>query len=56
MQVMKKLLLPLLALLCLLFPLAAQADGLTLYLDGEAVSGACVVDIAARPSFQMTAS
>lgn len=53
---MKRLLLPLFTLLLLLFPLAAHADGLTLYLDGTAVSGSVVHDMAAKPGFQMTAS
>ena len=54
---MKKLLFPLLLLAVLaLFPLAARADGLTLYLDGAEVSGEATVDMTARPTFQMTAT
>lgn len=52
---MKKFLFAMLTLCCLL-PLAAQAEGLTLFLDGEAVASEVTVDMLAHPTFQMTAS
>lgn len=54
---MKKLLVPLAALICLLLlPLAAQAEGLSLSMDGQPVAESLTVDITAHPTFQMTAS
>lgn len=52
---MKKLLFSLL-LICCLLPLAAQAEGLTLYLEGEEVASELTLDMLAHPSFRVTAS
>ena len=56
-DMIKKLLVPFAALLCLLLiPLAAQAEGLSLSMDGQPVAESLTVDITAHPTFQMTAS